>query len=87
VNEKSDFITITITSLVKLNAPIEGFDLGKPFKINLPQNTLLGELIKKIFSKNVNQIGMMVVNGKIAGNNLVLSHGDEVDLYELLGGG
>ncbi len=83
----NDLITVTIRSFVPPDALIVGFDLGKPFQLELPDKATLGELIKKLFSKNADQIGVIAVNGKLAAKNAILSGGDKVDLYELLGGG
>ena len=86
MNDK-DLITVTIKSFVSPNESMEGFQPGEPFKFHLPQNTPLGELVQKIFSKNMNQIGLMAVNGQIASKNVILSQGDRIELYALLDGG
>ncbi len=87
MKKKTDFITITVRAFVTPDESIEGFDLGRPFHLNLPNNTTVGELIKKFFSKNGNQIGLTVINGEVSTKTAILSQGDKVDLYELLGGG
>lgn len=86
LNDK-DLITVTIKSFIPPNESMDSFQPGEPFKFHLPQNTTLEELIRKIFSKNLNQIGIMAVNGQIASNTVVLSQGDKIDLYGLLDGG
>lgn len=50
-------------------------------------NTTLEELTHKILLQNVNQIGIMAVNGKVAKEDTTLAQGDKVDLYALLAGG
>ena len=78
---------MTIKSFLSPNEPVEGFKIGESFKFHLPQNTRLGELIQKMFSKKMNQVGLIAVNGQIASENVILSHGDKIDLYALLDGG
>ena len=87
MTEDKDFITVTIKSFVPPDEPIEGFQPGEPFKFRLPQKTPLGELVQKIYSRKMNQIGIMAVNGEIACPNAILSQGDKIDLYALLDGG
>ena len=41
----------------------------------------------RIFAERVNQIGMVVINGKAAKGSVLLGEGDRVDVYGLLGGG
>lgn len=84
---KSDFITVTVRSFIFPYEPLEDFDLGKPFKMKIRPNTTLEELTHKILLQNVNQIGIMAVNGKVAKEDTTLAQGDKVDLYALLAGG
>ncbi|MDP3040886.1 MAG: hypothetical protein Q8O18_13590 [Deltaproteobacteria bacterium] len=44
-------------------------------------------LAQRILSKNINQLGIMAVNGEVTKKNLVLAPGDKIDLYALLDGG
>lgn len=87
MNNDKDLITVTIKSFLSPNEPMEGFQLGESFKFHLPQNTPLGELIQKMFSQKMNQVGLIAVNGQIASKNVILSQGDKIDLYALLDGG
>jgi hypothetical protein len=87
MNNDKELITVTIKSFLPPNEPVEGFQIGESFKFRLPQNTPLSELIQKIFSKKMNQVGLIAVNGQIASENVILSHGDKIDLYALLDGG
>ena len=87
MNSDKELITVTIKSFLSPNEPMEDFKLGEPFEFNLPQDTPLGKLIQKMFSKKLEQLGLIAVNGQIASENVVLSHGDKIDLYALLDGG
>ena len=87
MNSKDGIIPIMVRSFVPLDKSIENFDIGKSFKIDLFINPNIGELIRRLFSKNANQIGIIVINGKIGNYNSPLSSGDQVDLYGLVGGG
>ena len=82
-----DLITVTVKSLIPPNTPVDGFGVGKPFKITMTGVITLGEFTQKIFSKKANQIGMIALNGQIASESTVLSEGDKIDLYPLLDGG
>lgn len=84
---REDSITVMIKSYIPPDEPLGDFHLGEYFKMNLPGRITLGELTRKIFSKNVDQIGMITVNGRIASEKTVLSPGDQIDLYPLLEGG
>ncbi len=81
------FITVTVRSFISPRESVEGYELGRPFQIELPRGITLGELAERILSKNINQLGMMAVNGGVAKQNLVLSQGDRIDLYALIDGG
>jgi hypothetical protein len=87
MNNDKGLITVTIKSFLSPNEPVEGFQLGESFKFHLRQNTPLGELIQMMFSKNMSQVGLIAVNGQIASENVILSHGDKIDLFALLDGG
>ena len=87
MNKQGDYITITVRSFVMPDKSVEGFDPGKPCRMNLFPNTTLADLITKVFLEHADQIGLTVVNGEIASKTTILSQGDKVDLYELLGGG
>jgi sulfur carrier protein ThiS len=80
-------ITVIVRSFIPLLEPSEGFNLGEPFKITIPEGMTSGELAQKILSKNVNQLGIVAVNGKKASENTILAEGDKIDLYALLDGG
>ena len=82
-----DFITVTVRAFIPPPRSEGEYELGRPFTIELPRGVTLGELAQKILSKNINQLGLMAVNGGIAKENLVLSPGDKIDLYALIDGG
>ncbi len=85
--DREDSITVTIKSFLPPDEPPEGFHLGEYFKMNLPDGTTLGELARKIFSKHLDHIGVMAVNGKLASEKTVLMSGDCINFYPLLEGG
>ena len=82
-----DIITVTVRSFIPSRESIEGYELGRPFEIELPRGVTLEGLAQRILSKNINQLGIMAVNGEVAKKNLVLSQGDQIDLYALIDGG
>ena len=85
--DDKDFVMVTIRSFVPRNESPDSFEPGEPFDFRLPRNTTLGELVRKLFSNKMNQIGIMALNGQIASENVTLSQGDKIDLYPLLDGG
>ena len=80
-------ISITFRSFVLPPDAKDDYALGKPISLRLPPGTEVGKIIDRIFAERVNQIGMVVINGKAAEKNILLAEGDRVDVYELLGGG
>ena len=85
--ENKDSITVMVRSFIPRQEFLEGYELGRPFKIELPRGMTLGGLAQRIFGKNINQLGISAVNGQLAKENLVLAPGDKIDLYALLDGG
>ena len=84
--KNQDIIIVMVRSFIPSRDLVEGYELGRPFKIELPRGITLGELSQMVLSKNIDQLGIMAVNGEAAKKNLVLSPGDKVDLYALLDG-
>ena len=87
MREKDDSISITFRSFVLPPDPKDGFPLWKPLSLRVSPGTPVGRLLDRIFAERVNQIGMVVINGKVAEGSVLLGEGDRVDVYELLGGG
>jgi hypothetical protein len=87
MNEKEDSIAISLRSFVLPPDSDDDFPLGKPLPLRVRPETLVGKLMERIFAERMNQIGMIVINGKTVGGNEVLGDGDKVDVYEVLGGG
>jgi sulfur carrier protein ThiS len=85
--QDKNLITVTVKSFISPLNPMEGFRLGESFEMTIPGGMTLGELTRKLLRKNVNQIGIMAVNGKVALEDATLSAGDKIDLYSLLNGG
>jgi sulfur carrier protein ThiS len=83
----NELIRVTITSFLSPNEPVEGFKIGEPFTYQLAQNTSLGELIQRMFSRKISQVGLIAVNGQIVSEGVILCRGDRIDLYALLDGG
>ena len=82
-----DKISITVRSFVPPHEFLEGYELGRPFKIDLPRGMTVGGLAQKILGKNIDQLGISAVNGELAKGNLVLSEEDKIDFYALIEGG
>jgi hypothetical protein len=87
MDEKDDSIAITLRSFVLPPDSAEDFPLGKPLPLRVPPGTPVGKLMERIFAGNVDQIGMVVINGKRVAEKMPLAAGDRVDVYEVLGGG
>jgi sulfur carrier protein ThiS len=76
-----------VKSFIPPSKPMSTFRLGEPFEMSVPEPFTVGELARSLLSKNVNQVGILAVNGKPANEDVILSQGDRVDLYALLDGG
>ena len=82
-----DKISITVRSFIPPPEVFEGYELGRPFKMELPRGMTLGGLAQKILGKNINQLGISAVNGQLAKENLVLSGEEKIDFFALIEGG
>jgi len=82
-----DTISVTVRSFIPAPESGKRCELGRPFKMELPPGITLGGLAQRILAKNIDQLGIMAVNGGVAKEDLVLSPGDKIDLYALLDGG
>ena len=87
MDEKDHSIAITLRSFVLPPDSEDDFPLGKPLPLRVGPRTPVGKLLERIFARKMDQIGMVVINGKIAEGKVLLADGDRVDVYELLGGG
>jgi sulfur carrier protein ThiS len=87
MDENEQSIAITLRSFVLPPDAGDDFPLGKPLPLRIEPGTSVGKLLERIFTRKVDQIGMVVINGKIAEEKVILADGDRVDVYELLGGG
>lgn len=85
--KNQDKISVTVRSFIPPHEFVKGYELGRPFKIELPRGMTLGGLAQRIFGKNINQLGISAVNGELAKENLVLSEEDKIDFYALIEGG
>ncbi|TEB17054.1 hypothetical protein Psfp_00788 [Pelotomaculum sp. FP] len=85
-SEPASPITVKFKSYVTPSEHVEGFESGKEFPLKLRAAITLEELVQKLFSKNRNHIGFKVVNGKVV-KDKVLSDGDLIEIYRLMGGG
>jgi hypothetical protein len=81
-----DSISITLRSFV-LPPGSNDFPLGQPLPFRVSPGTPVGNLLEKIFGERTNQVGMVVINGKVADGMTPLKDGDRVDVFEILGGG
>ena len=87
MDEKDNSITIRLRSFVLPPDSPDDFPVGKPLPLRVSPGTPVGKLLEKIFSGKADQIGMVVINGKVAEGKVPLADGDLVEVYELLGGG
>jgi hypothetical protein len=87
MDPKDNSIAITLRSFVLPPDAADDFPLGKPLPLRVCPGTPVGKLLERIFARKVDQIGMVVINGKMAEGKVLLAEGDRVDVYELLGGG
>jgi hypothetical protein len=55
--------------------------------MELPRGMTVGGLAQKILGKNINQLGISAVNGRLAKEILILSGEDKVDFFALIEGG
>jgi hypothetical protein len=87
MDDKEDSIAITLRSFVLPPDRGDDFPLGQPLALRVSPGTSAEKLMERIFADRVNQIGMVVINGKVAGGKVPLAEGDRVDVFEILGGG
>ena len=85
--KNQDKIFIIIRSFIPPHESLEGYELGRPFKMELPRGMTVGGLAQKILGKNINQLGISAVNGQLAKENLILSGEDKIDFFALIEGG
>jgi hypothetical protein len=81
-----DSISIILRSYVLPPGP-DNFPLGQPLPFRVSPGTAVGSFLDGIFGERANQVGMIVVNGKVADGRTPLKEGDRVDVFEILGGG
>jgi sulfur carrier protein ThiS len=82
-----DSITITLRSYVLPPGSEDDFPLGQPLPFGISPGTRVEKLLEKLFGERANQVGMVVINGKVAESMTPLKDGDRVDVFEILGGG
>jgi len=87
MDEKDNSIAVTLRSFVLPPDSGDDFLIGQPLPLRVSPGTPVGKLMEKIFAGKVNQIGIVVINGKVAEGKVPLADGDRVDVYEPLGGG
>ena len=87
MDEEDQSIAITLRSFVLPPDSQDDFPLGKPLPLRVCPGTPVGKLMERIFARKADQIGMVVINGKVAEGDVLLADGDRVDVYELFGGG
>ena len=80
-------ISVMLRSFIPPHESLGGYELGRPFRMELPRGTALGELARKILGDNINQLGLSAVNGQMAQENLVLAEEDRIDFFALIEGG
>ncbi len=82
----NDSISITLRSYV-LPPGSDDFPLGQPLPYRVSAGTTVGKFLESIFGDRADQVGMAVVNGRVADGRTPLKEGDRVDAFEILGGG
>ena len=82
-----DLIAIHMRSFIAPEPPLRDFRPGIICPVYIQRQTTLGEFLTQFFSGKASQIGLTAVNGRVADERTILSAGDQVDVYELLGGG
>ena len=87
MGEIDDSIAITLRSYVLPPGSEDDFPLGQPLPLRVPPGTPVEKLLEEIFVERTNQVGMVVINGKVAQGRTPLADGDRVDVFEILGGG
>lgn len=80
-------IVVTVRTFIPALNPPAGYVFGEPFPMELPQGLTARELAERILAKNIDQLGITAVNGKVAQPHAVLSQGDRIDLFALIEGG
>ena len=82
-----DKISVKVRSFIPTQEFLEGYELGRPFRMEMSRGTTLGELAQKIIGRNMNQLGISAVNGQLAKVNLLLADEDKIDFFALIEGG
>jgi len=85
--QKDDSIAITLRSYVLPPGSEDDFPLGQPLPLRVSRGTPVEKLLEKFLGERTNQVGMVVINGEVAGVETLLRDGDRVDVFEILGGG
>jgi len=85
--KNGDKISVTLRSFIPPHESPGGYELGRPFRMELPRGTILSELARKILGDNIDQLGLSAVNGQMAKENLVLVDEDRIDFFALIEGG
>ena len=80
-------IIVTVRCFITPAKRPDGIELGKPFECQVPIDSTLGDLVKKVLAENAQPIVVMVVNGEVALEKRRLSSGDTIDFYPLVDGG
>ena len=87
MEDQEDSIAIPLRSFVLPPDLVDDFPLGQPLALRVSPGISVEKLMKKIFADRANQIGMVAVNGRVAEGKVPLMDGDQVDVFEILGGG
>jgi len=87
MDEKDNSIEITLRAFILPPDSGDDFPIGQPLALRVSPGTPVGKLLEKFFAGKANQIGIVVINGKVAEGKVPLAEGDSVDVYEPLGGG
>ncbi len=87
MTKSKDSIVVTVRSFVPALNPPPGYRFGEPFPMELPRGITARELAERILARNIDQLGITAIHGKVAQPHAVLSQGDRIDLFALIEGG
>ncbi len=85
--ENDGKISVTLRSFIPSHGSLGAYELGRPFRLELPRGITVGELARKILGDNIIQLGLSAVNGQLAKEDLVLAEDDRIDFFALIEGG
>ena len=80
-------MVVTIRSYVVVPNPPPGFQLGRPFELEVDEGMTLSQLTKGVLAIPQGEVALAAVDGQLAGEEHVLEAQDRVDLFPPIMGG